>query len=299
MDPLTNLLALMALSGSLSLFVLDTSGRTSFAEGEVFPSPAGSFYDRGWTTGYYSSSHSEFGDGNMITMNIAKGFSLQRFYLTDAQLIDFGGYAGVYNQFLQEPEELLLLNTDYLAGAQLSYLNGGLLTRLSWDYERHQAQPDPSSESHHSQEPKFIPSAELDDDSSDHEDSQESNDNPQLIADRLELLIGDIRKTFRYYLAYGNFQHFAPSHRKGSFRFGFDYRGNPDGRVHMILAAEQRSYAYNNWAVTNSVRLGMEKSQDPFNGWRILWEWTEGKSDYGPYPQANARISGISFQRIF
>ncbi len=278
MDPLTNLLALMALSGSLSLFVLDTSGRTSFAEGEVFPSPAGSFYDRGWTTGYYSSSHSEFGDGNMITMNIAKGFSLQRFYLTDAQLIDFGGYAGVYNQFLQEPEELLLLNTDYLAGAQLSYLSGGLLTRLSWDYERHQAQAD------------YI---------LDPENSGETIDNPQLIADRLELLIGDIRKTFRYYLAYGNFQHFAPSHRKGSFRFGFDYRGNPDGRVHMILAAEQRSYAYNNWAVTNSVRLGMEKSQDPFNGWRILWEWTEGKSDYGPYPQANARISGISFQRIF
>lgn len=278
MDPLTNLLALMALSGSIFLFVPDTSGRTAFAEGELFPSPAASFYDRGWTTGYYSSSHSQFGDGNMISMNIAKGFSLQRFYLADTQLVDFGGYAGAYNQFLQQTEQLLLLNTDYLGGMQLSYLNRGLVTRLSWDYERHQAQPDYSLEL---------------------KDIQESGESLQLVGDSLQLLIAEVRKSFRYYISYGRFQHFAPSDRRGFSRFGFDYRGNAAGSIHMILAAEQRSYAYNNWAVTNSVRIGLEKSQTPFDGWRILWEWTKGKSDYGPYYQADAQISGISFQRIF
>jgi len=272
----------MALSGSVFLFIPDTSDRASFAEGEVFPSPAGSFYDRGWMTGYYSSSHSQFGDGDMISMNIAKGFSLQRFYVGDTQLIDFGGYAGAYNQFLQEGEQLLLLNTDYLGGMRLSYLNGGFVTRLSWDYERHQAQPDYSLEPRNAQEA-----------------TQEPEENFQLVGDSLELLIGDVRKSFRYYLSYGKFQHFAPSDHKEFSRFGFDYRGNAGGSVHMILAAEQRSYAYNGWAVTNTVRIGVEKSQNPFDGWRILWEWTKGKSDYGPYYQADAQISGISFQRIF
>lgn len=276
MDPLTNLLAVMALSGSIFFFIPDGPARSSFAEGEIFPSSAGSFYDRGWTTGYYDSSHSQFGDGDMVSMNIAKGFSLQRFYLSSTQLMEFGGYGGVYNQFLRQPEELLLLNTDYLGGMNFSYLNGGFVTKVIWGYERHQAQTDYLDD---------LP--------------EESKENTRLVGDSLELLVGDVRQTFRYYLAYGKFQHFTPSARKGFSRFGFDYRSGAASSVHLILAAEQRSYAYNNWAVTNTVRLGLEKSQSPLDGWRILWEWTKGKSDYGPYYQADAEISGISFQRVF
>ena len=277
MDPLSSLLTSMALLGSVFFFVSDGTNHPSFAEGELFLSPTASFYDRGWTTGYYSSQHTEFGDGNMIMMNIAKGFSIQRFHLSPTQILEFGGYAGVYNQFLQQQqkEELLFLNTDFLVGMNLGYLTSSYVLKLIWGYERHQAQPDHIN------------------------NLDETDDDINLLkGDSLQLLFGDVRKNFRYYLAYGEFQHLEPWLRPTFSRFGFDYRSGT-GNTHFILAAEQRSYAYNDWAVTNTFRLGLEGSQAPIEGWRILWEWTHGKSDYGPYYDADARLSGIRFQRVF
>ena len=275
MDPLASLLASMALLGSVFFFVPQGTNHASFAEGELFLSPAASSYDRGWTTGYYALEHTEFGDGDMLAMNIAKGFSIRRLPLSSARILELGGHAGAYNQLLRRDDEWLLLNTDHLAGMNLGYLTGRHVFKLIWEYERHQAQPDYLN--------TRVPSRE---------------DADLLAGDSLQLLFGDLRRRFRYYIVYGEFQHLAPRLRPGFSRFGLDYRSGR-GSMHLILAAEQQSYAYNNWAVTNRFRLGLESSQTPMEGWRILWEWSRGKSDYGPYYDADARLSGLRFQRIF
>lgn len=268
MEPLSSLLTLMALTGSIFLFTPDTVNRVSFAQGELFLPPLASRYERGFTAGYYVAEANVSANKDMVVMNIAKGFSIQRFYLPGTRIIELGGHAGAHNQFEKRGEELLLLNTDAVVGMNVGYLVGSLVTKLIWEYEHHQM--------HNGNGEDAMPAG-----------------------DSLHIFFGDLRKSFRYYLAYGGFQRTNLA-KKSFVRYGFDYRTPPtDISIRIILGAEQRSYAINNGAVTNILRLGVEKSQNLLEAWQIVGEWRSRQRDYGPYPDADMPVAGIRFQRVF
>ena len=305
MTSLLPILSTLVLSGSIFSFLPDGPNGATFSEGGLFLAPLASRYNNGFSVNSYQSKHDIFGDKNLLTFDIAKEFSLSRWYFGKSQIVEIGGVIGMKNHFSyrdltpidnKNEEELLPINNDYILGYNVGLLLDSFVLRLNWNYERKEV---------HRQ---FL--LGLTEEGNDNDDiklgeigiktAEQARATPLLEGDYLELLFGDIHTSLRYYIAYGNYLQNNLNLDQKFARYGFDYRGAEQGNViRLIFGAEQRAYEYNDWGSTYQLKVGMEKSKSPVTGWRITTDWSEGFSDYSPYHGAKSETMGLNFNLIF
>lgn len=298
MTSLISLLSALLITGTVASFVPDGPNSASFSEGELFLSPVAGLYKSGFSIGGYKSKHDLLGEGDMLIMSLAKGFSMKRWYLDGTKIFELSGFAGFKNYYsypdltkfnIHNSQGLQLLNNDYRIGYNMGYLSNSVVFRLAWGYERKEISR------------QFI--SYLNENSANQQDRitlARATERPLLENDYLELLLGGITANLRYYFAYGQYINIEPDLAHQFGRWGIDYRGASKGNVlRLVMGLEQSFYEYNNWGETNRVTIGMEKSSSPINGWQILAQWSSGNSDYSPYYDAHGETTGFSFNLIF
>ena len=311
MSALLPILSTLVLSGSIFSFFPDGPNGVTFSEGGIFLAPLASQYNNGFSVNSYQSKHDIFGDKNLLTFDVAKEFSLNRWYFGRSQIVEIGGLIGMRNHFSyrdltstdnKNKEELLPINNDYVLGYNVGLLLNSFVLRLNWNYERKEV---------HRQFLDYLPvksdTEGIDEDANNKkleeigiEIADQARATPLLEGDYLELLFGDIHTSLRYYIAYGNYLQNNLNLDQKFARYGFDYRGAAPGNVvRLIFGGEQRAYEYNDWGSTYQVKVGLEKSKSPVTGWRITTDWSEGFSDYSPYHGAKSETMGLNFNLIF
>ena len=311
MGSLLPILSTIVLSGSIFSFLPDGPNTVTFSEGGLFLAPLASRYNNGFSVNSYQSKHDIFGDKDLVTFDIAKEFSLSRWYFGRSQIVEVGGVIGMKNYFSyrdlnptdnKNKEELLLINNDYILGYSVGLLLDSFVLRLNWNYERKEV---------HREFLDYLPKEPgtegIDENANNKkleeigiETARQARATPLLEGDYLELLFGDIRPSLRYYIAYGNYLQNNLNLDQKFARYGFDYRGAATGNViRLIFGGEQRAYEYNDWSSTYHIKVGLEKSKSPVTGWRITADWIEGFSDYSPYHSAKSETMGLNFNLIF
>ena len=119
MSALFPILSTLVLSGSIFSFFPDGPNGVTFSEGGIFLAPLASQYNNGFSVNSYQSKHDIFGDKNLLTFDVAKEFSLNRWYFGRSQIVEIGGLIGMRNHFSyrdltstdnKNKEELLPIN---------------------------------------------------------------------------------------------------------------------------------------------------------------------------------------------
>ena len=301
MGSLLPILSILVISGSVFSFLPDDPNGVTFSEGGIFLPPLAGQYSNGFSVNSYQSNHDIFGNKNLYTFDVAKEFSLSRWYFDKTRIVEVGGLIGMKNYFSyrditpadnNNEEGLLPINNDYVLGYSVGLLLDTFVLRLNWNYDRKEVQR------------QFLDYLEevnqATDDTELQEIARQAEATPLLEGDYLEFLFADVRTSWRYYIAYGNYLQNNLNIDKKFFRYGFDYRGSASGNViRLIAGGEIRSYEYNDWGSTYRAKIGMEKSKSPVTGWRLTADWSEGFSDYSPYHGAKSNILGINFNLLF
>ena len=287
MTGLAEILALLALNGGIFAFVPDGPNSESFGESELFPAPVAAFHTDGFVTGYRETKHDVFGRQELVNLDLARGFSIRRWYFGGTSAVEIGGRAGIYHQFVYNEaanenrelpsNELTLLGREYLAAANVGYLINGLALRLIWEADRRET------------EEEFLTG---------------DNDVAWFGGDSVRLFWGDVSRQARYYFSYGRFENLQTStgeNLKQDFGYwGFDARfGDGSNGLKLVLGSEQRGYAYNNWGFSTRLRVGLERSKAPILGWRLLLDWSTGESDYAANYDTKTETTGLLFQHLF
>ncbi|MBE8182875.1 MAG: hypothetical protein HAW61_05065 [Candidatus Portiera sp.] len=309
MSSLTAISALL-LSGSILGFLPDGTRSEGFSQGEIFLTPLAANYNNGFSISYLKNENDIIGNDNLISLDLAKNFSIRRWYFKGKNILEVGGGIGTKQYFSStkslssidaissDDNELLSVGNDYIISNHIGYLAGSLIFRLSWNYESKQTSRD-------------FDAYLADDINKEQRDAAEASDayknfrggekgrSPIINGDNFEFLIADIRQQLRYYIGSGVYSTINLNIDNKRFaRVGFDYRGDR-GALRLVFGGEVSTFGYNNWEPNYRATVGIEKSESPVDGWRLLAFWEEGPSAYGPYHDIKVNHLGIKATRFF
>lgn len=280
----------LLLSSSILGSLPDNANSEGLSQGELFLAPLAGNYNNGFSISYLRNANKIVGDDDLLFLDLAKSFSTRRWYFRDNQILEVGGGMGAKQYFTTSNylngNNLLTVGSDYIVSNHIGYLKGNFVLRLSWNYESKQI----------SQEFATY----LEDPSNQAQAALTQGRETEISGDNLELLFADIRPRSRYYIGLGGYSTINLKDRpdKRFARVGFDYRGNR-GPINLVFGGEVSYFGFNGGKMNYRATVGMEKSDTPLNGWRLLSVWEEGPSAYGPYHDTKVNHLGIKATRFF
>ena len=291
----------LLLSSSIFGFLPDKSNSEGLSDGELFLTPLAADYSNGFSIYYAQNNNKIIGEDNLLSLDLAKSFSIRRWYFKNNNILEIGGGIGAKNYFVTPGDsstanlnsigtnELLSVGSDYIISNHIGYLLNNLVFRLSWNYESKQSAR--QFEEYLAEAPNEEQRGLAND--------QQGNPRQEFSGDTLEILIADVRELLRYYIGLGTYSTINQDISDRRFaRIGFDYRGN-QSNIRLVFGGEALAYGYNNGDISYRALVGFEKSKTPVDGWRVSAILEEGPSTYGPYYDNGVSSLGIKATRFF
>ena len=284
----------LLLSSSIFGFLPDKANSEGLSDGELFITPLAADYSNGFSIYYARNNNKIIGEDNLLSLDLAKSFSIRRWYFKNNHILEIGGGVGTKNYFTTPGDaspasltgisstEFLSVGSDYIISNHIGYLLNNLVFRLSWNYESKQAAR--QFDEYLGENP---------------EQGRLANGRQELSGDNFEILVADVRQLLRYYVAIGTYSTISQGITDKDFaRIGFDYRGNK-GDSRLVFGGEAIAYGYNRGDISYRALVGFEKSKTPTQGWRVSGILEDGPSTYGPYYNNDVSSFGIKATRFF